>query len=148
MRRDWTEELLAQIRGVYRDYTDSRGGTKVNLQGIVFDTNGGGRLPLDRYLEATLVEREALMSGRKTIDAVATERSLSPKYLSILWSALNGKESSQLRDGLRARWRHAKPADAAAIAGEIAQWQQTLWRFSSVGHIGKVNGPKSAIRLS
>lgn len=142
-RRDWTEELLAQIRGVYRDYTDSRGGTKVNLQGIVFDTNGGGRLPLDRYLEATLAERETLTSGRKTIDAVAAERGLSPKYLSILWNALNGKEPSQLLDGLRARWRAAKPADAVAVAGEIATWQQTLWRFSSVGHIGKVGGPKA-----
>ena len=142
-RRDWTEELLAQIRGVYRDDTDSRGGTKVNLQGIVFDTNGGGRLPLDRYLETTLVERETLTAGRKTIDAVARERGLSPKYLGILWNALNGKEPSQLLDGLRARWRDAKPTDAAAIAGEIATWQQTLWRFSSVGHIGKVGGPKA-----
>ena len=142
-RRDWTEELLAQIRGVYRNDTDSSGGTKVNLQGIVFDTNGGGRLPLDRYLEATLAERETLSTGRKTIDTLASERGLSRKYLGILWNALTGKEPSLLLDGLRARWRQAKPADAVAIAGEIATWQQTLWRFSSVGHIGKVGGPKA-----
>lgn len=142
-RRDWTEELLAQIRGVYRNDTDSSGGTKVNLQGIVFDTNGGGRLPLDRYLEATLAEREILSMGLKTIDTIASERGLSRKYLGILWNALTGKEPSLLLDGLRARWRQAKPADAVAIAGEIATWQQTLWRFSSVGHIGKVGGPKA-----
>src|SRR5438034_6306986 len=34
-RRDWTEELLAQIRELYRAYTDPRGGDKVDLQGIV-----------------------------------------------------------------------------------------------------------------
>jgi hypothetical protein len=36
-RRDWTEELLTDIRGVYREFTDQGGGTSVNLQGIRFD---------------------------------------------------------------------------------------------------------------
>jgi len=52
--RDWTEELLTQIRAFYREFTDPRGGDKVNLQGIVFETNEGGRLPLEKYLAATL----------------------------------------------------------------------------------------------
>ena len=30
-RRDWTEEILAEIRTFYRQYTDPRGGDKVNL---------------------------------------------------------------------------------------------------------------------
>ena len=35
-----TEETLAKIRELYREYTDPReGGDQVNLQGIVFDTN-------------------------------------------------------------------------------------------------------------
>src|SRR5688500_14493828 len=36
-RRDWSEEILAEIRGFYRQFTDASGGDKVNLQGIVFD---------------------------------------------------------------------------------------------------------------
>src|SRR5207249_6674944 len=52
--RDWTEELLAEIRGMYREFTDNGGGTAVNLQGIRFDTKDGGVLPLDKYLEVTL----------------------------------------------------------------------------------------------
>src|SRR6266516_332640 len=52
--RDWTEELLAEIRGMYREFTDNGGGTSVNLQGIRFDTKDGGVLPLDKYLAATL----------------------------------------------------------------------------------------------
>ncbi|WP_010588192.1 DUF1592 domain-containing protein [Schlesneria paludicola] len=143
MQRDWIEELLADIRGLYALYTDDRGGTQVNLQGIIFDTNGGGRLPLDRYLEVTLREREAISTGKKSIETLAQEHKLSPKYLGLLWKALTGKEPSFLLDGLRTRWRTAKPEDAVALATDIARWQQALWRFTSVGHIGKLNGPKA-----
>lgn len=141
--RDWTEELLADIRTLYGRYTAAQGGTQVNLQGIVFDTNGGGRLPVQAYLEATLAERDALKSGNKSFADVATERNLSPKYLKILWDALTSKEPSFLLDSLRARWQAAKPADVPEIANDIARWQQTLWRFTSIGHIGKVGGPKA-----
>src|SRR3989449_5850201 len=34
--RDWTEELLSDVRGMYREFTDNGGGTSVNLQGIRF----------------------------------------------------------------------------------------------------------------
>ena len=40
-RRDWTDEMLARIRSFYGRFTDSGGGTQVNLQGIVFGTNEG-----------------------------------------------------------------------------------------------------------
>ena len=90
-----------------------------------------------------MIEREAISAGRKTTDAVAREKGLSPKYLGLLWNSLNGKEPSFLLDGLRARWRTAKPEDAAAMTADIVRWQQTLWRFTSIGHIGKVGGPKA-----
>lgn len=142
-RRDWTDELLTKIRTLYSQYTDARGATQVNLQGIVFDTNGGGRLPLDRYLEATLAEREAIQAGTKTFETIGRERNLSPKYLKLLWDSLNGKDPSFLLDGLRASWAASKPSDAVAIAVDVGRWQQALWRFTSVGHIGKVGGPKA-----
>ncbi|MBC7816131.1 MAG: DUF1587 domain-containing protein, partial [Planctomycetaceae bacterium] len=174
-RRDWTEELLAEIRAFYREFTDGQGGSKVNLQGIVFDTNAGGRLPIDKYFAATLAERDALQSGKKTIEAVATERGLRAKYLGALWKLMTSVSDSGERggvsppvdspqnlgadaprspvstvlarslmiDGLRARWRTAKPEDAPALAAEVARWQQALWRFTSVGHIGKLGGPKA-----
>jgi uncharacterized protein DUF1592/uncharacterized protein DUF1588/uncharacterized protein DUF1585/uncharacterized protein DUF1587/uncharacterized protein DUF1595 len=146
-RRDWTEETLAEIRRLYAQYSDSQGGTQVNLQGIVFETNGGGRLPLDKYFAATLAEREALTSGTKSIDAVARERGLSPKYLGGLWKLLTEPSAegqpSLLIDGIRARWQNAQPEEAGAIAADVIRWQQSLWKFNSVGHIGKVGGPKS-----
>ena len=143
-KRDWTEEVLVQIREFYRGFTEGRSGEKLSLQGVPVDmVNEGGRLPVEKYLAATLTAREALTAGSKTIETAAAEHGLNAKYLGALWSALTAKEPSLLLDRVRARWREAKPADAVAIAADIAQWQKALWKFSSVGHIGKVGGPKA-----
>ncbi len=142
-RRDWTEEMLTQIREFYREFTDPRGGDKVNLQGVVFETNEGGRLPLEKYLAATLALRTSAKTDDATIAALAIEHGLSPKYLAILWKDLSSKEPSQLMDRVRTRWQTAKPEDVPRLAKEIGEWQKVLWKFSSVGHIGKLGGPKA-----
>lgn len=142
-RRDWAEEILGEIRAFYREFTDPRGGDQVNLQGIVFETNAGGRLPVDKYLAATLILRDAPKGRRVTVETVAREQGLNAKYLGSLTTMLAGKEPSLLLDDLRRRWRAAKPADAPALAVEVEQWQKALWKFSSVGHIGKAGGPKA-----
>lgn len=141
--RDWTDERLAAIRNLYSRYTDARGGTQVNLQGIVFNTNTDGRLPIDKYLEATIAERDGFLDGSKTFEEVARERGLSPKYLGILWYVLTDDRPSFLLDRLRAKWDDATAADVPALTDEIVRWQKTLWRFTSVGHIGKQGGPKA-----
>lgn len=149
--RDWTEQMLQGIRALYNRYTVSQQESHVTLQGIALDTNGGGRLPVERYFEATLAERDALTKGTKTTEAVARERSLSPKYLASLWKLMTAEpptegkpnDAALLLDPLRARWKTARPEDAVALAADVARWQQALWRFTSVGHIGKVGGPKS-----
>ncbi len=142
-RRDQTDELMAKIRAIYAKYTDARGSSKVNLQGNMVETNSGGRLPLARYFGALLDEKAALKSGIKTAETVARERGLSAKYLAALWTMLESQESSLVLDEIRAHWRTAKTVDVPAITGIIESWQQALWRFNSVGHIGKVDGPKS-----
>ncbi len=71
LEAEGTDEALAKIRNFYSQFTDNGGGTQVNLQGIVFGTNQGGRLPVERYIEATVRDRAALASGTKTIAAVA-----------------------------------------------------------------------------
>lgn len=139
--RDWTNEKLTEIRNFYARYTDSGGATAVNLQGIQFETNGGGRLPLERYLRATLIEREAIREGRRSLAEVAKEHQLNEKYLTTLWTSLNDPKPSLVLDMIRAQWHSATPDDAPALVTSIAQWQQTLWRFTTIGHIGKRDGP-------
>jgi hypothetical protein len=146
--RDWAEERLASIRSFYSRFTVAGGGSAVNLQGIKFDTKDGGVLPLDKYLEGTLELRALLqnpLEGGASVAAqihqLARQRGLSPKYLATLWQALRGTKASLLLDPLRAQWRAATVADVPALVRSIAPWQQALWRFTQVGHIGKRDGP-------
>ena len=45
-RSDWSNDALTRIRAFYRQFTEAGGAEQVNLQGIVFATNDGGRLPV------------------------------------------------------------------------------------------------------
>src|SRR5205814_166674 len=127
-RSDWTNDALARSRSFYRRYTESGGGSTVNRQGIVFNTNGGGRLPIEQYLAATLAEREAIRAGKKSVAAVARERGLNEKYLGLLWAMLNdrpgclpsGTRPAPLLDPLRAQWRAARDGEAAPLAAASA----------------------------
>ena len=145
-RRDWTDEILAEIRELYAEFADTADlgvGSDVGNVEVHGDTRIGlaGRLPLDKYFAATLEERDALSRGSKSIEAVARERGLSAKYLTTLWLSLNESGPSLLLDDLRARWRRATPQDAAGIAAEVAAWQRGLWVFGPVGLIGRKGGP-------
>ncbi len=133
----------ARIREFYREFTDSGGGEKVNLQGIVFDTNQGGRLPLEKYLAATIADRDALLSGAKKPRKRWRASGLNARYLATLWKSLTSSESSLLLDTLRDRWRTATPEQTGALVAEIATWQKGLWKFNTVGQIGKVGASES-----
>ncbi len=146
-QRDWTEESLTAIRALYGRYTETGGGSAVNLQGIQFDTRDGGILPLPRYLESTLglrpVSGDFRTVSSNTLSLTAQKQGLNPKYLGLLWATLNDSNSSPVLDPIRARWKSAKSGDGSVLAADIAAWQRTLWRFTSIGHIGKRDGPKS-----
>jgi hypothetical protein len=142
-RRDQTDQWLAQIQSFYRRFTADGGGTAVNLQGIQFETNQGGLLPVGEYLAATLAHRDALLGGRKTIEQVASEKDLNARYLTTLWMALTRQEAppSMLLEGMRQRWNRAGADDAGALTLEIEQAQQAQWKFNSIGQFGREGGP-------
>ncbi|MBL8901134.1 MAG: DUF1592 domain-containing protein, partial [Planctomycetes bacterium] len=140
--RDQSEERLAAIRALYRRFTDPGGATQVNLQGIVFDTNAGGRLPIERYLEAALDLRDGPRSQAR-IEKLARERQLSAKYLGILMEALQAQEAVSLLAPLREAWTHTRHEDLPRLVAEIAAAQAQLFRFQNVGHLGKVGGPRA-----
>ena len=133
-RPDWSEEILTEIKKLYREYTDPRGSTRVNLQGLQWDTNSGGRIPLEKYLAATIEHRDASPTGKKSLAAIAAEDHLSPKYLQILWDFLTTPDHLPVTEVVRRRWREARPQDVRQLADEIRGWQATLTRFKSVGH--------------
>jgi len=142
LRRDWTEEILAEIRAFYARFTDPAGAeTRDWTQGHMdeLDKKQGVGLPLEKYFAASL----ELRATGKEVDTVAREGGLSAKYLGSLIKVLSSTEPSSVLDGLRTRWRVAKPADAASLTAEVMQRQKALWKFNRVGHLGKVGGPKA-----
>ncbi len=146
-RRDWTDEILAEIRQFYGRFTEVRKlgvGSEVGNVNVHGNSRIGlsGVLPLQKYFAATLAERQALRSGRKTIPAVARQYGLNSRYLARLWNSLNGVAPSPLMDDLRARWRGAGPSDAGALTDAVAAWQRALWTFGPVGLIGRTGGPE------
>ena len=167
-RRDWTEEILGEIRRFYGRYTMQGGGSAVNLQGIKFDTRDGGVAPLAEYLERLLAQRGGPVISNQSSGVISDQRGLSTKYLQLLRETLEPETSlslsprerekhsndsglsqtkhdtsSVILDPVRAKWREAKSTnDVAGIVREIEEWQRSLWKFNSVGHLGKVGGPK------
>lgn len=136
-RRDQTDEAVERIRDFYRTYSDQRGSSAVNLQGVQFRTNQGGRLPVRPYLAALLAEREALKHQTITMEQIAGRSGLSLKYLERLWHELQQKpgDPAQLLDHIRAHWQKSDP-DLDELVRQIERWQDALWRFQTVGHIG------------
>jgi mono/diheme cytochrome c family protein len=124
-QQDWTDESLAAIRSLYARYSSAGDASKSVQQGVPLDVGTEtGRLPLSPYLEA--------IQGRGD-----TSR-LSPKYLKLLKNAFEDLSPSPLFDPLRQKYR-----SKTLTVADIESWQKVLWRFTTVGHIGKVNGPKA-----
>jgi len=145
-RRDQTDELVARIQDFYRRHSDETSGMAIGWQGVKFDEHMQGRLDIKKYLHATLEERESLRAGRKTLETVAKERTLNPRYLGALWNALTGpkKESeSFLLAQFRRQWNETIPADIDKLTAEIAQMQEAYWKFNAVGQLGEGAVPKT-----
>ena len=150
-RADMTNATLEAIRRFYAPFSDQAGGATVNLQGIVFETNQGGRLPVERYLVGTLSVRELLKANAQptpqqvsdAIDAISKSQQLNTKYLSTLWKQLHDPEAKGLLATLQKRWNATRVDAPGLLIGEVLSWQKALWKFSSVGHIGKRDGPKA-----
>jgi hypothetical protein len=160
-RRDFADEAVVRLKQFYARYTQPLDGAAAAAQqtvkqGITLDTGHEGFLPTEKYLLATLADRERLMQGGEAVAAVARERGLSPKYLATLFAALSAPDStshgaatasgaSPILDLLRARWNAAKPADTAALAAAVAEWQKAVWKFNAAGQIvsrfGTTDGP-------
>ncbi|HZU38754.1 MAG TPA: DUF1587 domain-containing protein, partial [Gemmataceae bacterium] len=115
-RRDWTDEVLAQMHQFYNPYAPD-----------------DGRLPLRPYLLASIRFRDEIKAGHITAESVATREKLNPKYFRILVETLCDSTPSFPLDRIRAHWRQAKPQDVDALVAEIGGWQERLWHFVPIG---------------
>jgi Protein of unknown function (DUF1592)/Protein of unknown function (DUF1588)/Protein of unknown function (DUF1587)/Protein of unknown function (DUF1585)/Protein of unknown function (DUF1595)/Planctomycete cytochrome C len=140
-RREWTDELVADIRGFYAQFTVTSD-VQIEVGGTGQVPSEGGAIPLAKYLTATLEERDALTAGRKSVADVAGERSLNAKYLGTLWQMLSAAPqqtdgTSLLLDQLRQQWRSAASDDVEKLVAWIGTQQQVLFQYNPIGHIGK-----------
>ncbi len=86
--------------------------------------------------------------GRNEIHRSSCNRTFAqPQVLAAALGTLNPPAASNVSQSLllselQQRWQTAQPADHASLVEFVQQWQQALWRFSSVGHIGKSTAPR------
>ncbi len=145
-RRDHTNERLARIQSFYRRFTAGNRIADVNLPGVRFTTKQEGLLPVKQYLDALLQNREAIANGEMTLSDVASEERLNSRYLTTLWTALNGEPRPDTMgplNQLKQSWRAAKKNDAGKLTAEIDRWRNVLWKFNSIGQFGKQGGPQA-----
>ena len=130
-RRDWSNAIVAQIRSIYLEALRAppidfsyRSGKEVGAARPSSDSEG--RLNHAPYLDAMIAHGDRLAGT-----------GLNPEYLGILAAMLERDHgSSPLLNELQDRIRGAQIGDGKVIAEWISSWQEQLWRFSSVGHLG------------
>ena len=146
--RDRADGLMAQIQNFYAQYVAVRSNAGDNwddsAEAKANVINRNGSIPLEPYFAATLADRDALAKGGESVTAVARARGLNAKYLGSLWTMLtraDAPSSSFLLNNIRAHWRAAADDNPKPIVDAVQRWQQALWRFDPIGHIGRQGGP-------
>jgi hypothetical protein len=138
-RRDWTNEALDRIRDFYQQFVDGDG-SYLDWEGKHADTPRLGRLPLEPYLNATIINRQALRDGIITIADLAQQGDLNPLYLQRLWDVLNSEtDHGFVLNDIRNRWRSG--LETIGLQTQIERWQQLLWQFHPIGHLGRKGAP-------
>ena len=126
-RRDWTDEILNEIRGIYGRYAQA-----------------DGTVPWPRYFAALVEEHKALAAGEA--ERVAHARGLSARYLAELdrllslgpdgnasWAFL--QSLAELRKAAVAATEEERAAIIERMVNEVTTWHQVLVRKQNVGHL-------------
>ena len=146
--RDRADDLMNRIQRFYARYIEIGSNAGDNwddsAEAKASVINRNGSIPIEHYFAATLGERDALAKGEKSVVAVAEARGLNAKYLGLLWVMLNRNsdpDGSFLLNNIRKRWRATRDGNHMPIVEEVRRWQEVLWRFDPIGHIGRAGGP-------
>jgi len=143
-RRDWVDEVVAEIRSIYARHTtgnsDVSGLDRWSVGDPTQATATDGRVVIERYLAALIRHRDAIMDNIDATAAIADASRLNAKYLHLLAEALvvDAEPASPLIEDLRQRLHDASFEQAGEVATTIQGWQQQLWKQNAVGHFGMV----------
>jgi hypothetical protein len=140
-QRDWTNERLFEIQEIYRRHTSGNQDVGVldrwAAPNPLAATDEDGRVSLAPYFHALLRHRETLLRDGADVEDIARSEGLNARYFSLLVDMLASDAGpSLLLDHLRTRWRTADSRAGDALVAEISAWQEALWRFDGVGHLG------------
>jgi len=145
-RADWTQEKLDAIRSIYSRYATSGDSSAQNLQGVQFSTVDAAIIPLDIYLSALIAGQDgdrfdAASANGDSSESALNSPQLSTKYLATLQSAVTSKAPTILVKEFQNRVTQVTPETVGQLRSWIQAWQNSLWYFGKVGHIGKRDGP-------
>lgn len=142
LRGDWVGEILERIRAIYLKHTGG-GSVDFSYQSQTVPpaprNASDGRLDVAPYLAALIPHRERLAGEPSSAADAARAAGLSPKYAVRLATALSPDGPKDiLFDHLRKKWREIGVTESGALASEIRGWQDQLWRFDTIGQLGRV----------
>lgn len=145
-RSDWSNHIVESIRQFYRailqtgdidfSYQQSR---EVGRAEPLNDSEG--RLNLLPYLQALVEHQSSVLQDPSTAAGLARTLGLNEKYFSRITKALFSEDSTGPSDLLAALRKHiGKSAthDLPVLLNWIQAWQNQLWRFDGVGHLGEI----------
>ena len=140
-RRDWSDTIVDQIRAFYREILQT--GTidltyRAQVGAVRPADDSEGRLDHSRYFNALIRHRQNLLGDLGRAGEIARSEGLNAKYFTTLAQMLTAEPTADaiLLNQLRGRWRSARAGDGQAIAQWIRGWQDQLWKFNPVGHLG------------
>lgn len=139
--RDWSNERVAEIRAIYRQYTSGNQDVSAldhwSVSNFLSATDEDGRLNLTPYVTAFVRHPELWIGGPDVVESVAAQEHVNLKYLRQLVAGL-AKGDSLLTSRLREHLQSAAPDDVPRIVADISRWQDQLWSFNAVGHYGMI----------
>ena len=140
-RLDWSNDLVGEIRGFYRRVmgADAIDFSYKSQVGTVVPVDAReGRLDLLPYFAALLSHRDELIQGTFDMQAVADLVNLNPNYAARLLRMLLDEpdEELSLLNELRSLWRSIEQDRPENLVAWVRGWQDRLWRFNTVGHLG------------
>ncbi|MDA7525885.1 DUF1592 domain-containing protein [Verrucomicrobiales bacterium] len=140
-RLDWSNELVKEIRGFYRRVMGAEAvdfSYRSQVGNVVPADVREGRLDLLPYFAVLLAHREELSQDPAGVERVAESANLNPHYARNLLRVLlaEPEEGPSLLNELRSLWSSIEQDRPEELVAWVRGWQDRLWTFNPVGHLG------------